>query len=122
MLAHTDPKGEKQIQNETLIDQPAIQPNPICCKHGETYKLLIAPPHYGWVYSVDYTIGTTKLGNLKSDELDQHLKQMKTGDGEYLKLTARLTNDYATHWSWNGYDGATKDQQFELWVSVITKK
>ncbi len=50
-------------------------------------------------YFVDYTIGTTQLGNLKSDELDQHLKQMKAGDYKRFKLTARLTES-STYWRW----------------------
>jgi len=69
---------------------------------------------------VDYTIGRTQLGNLKSDELDQHLKQMKVGDEKELTLTARLT-DSATHWRWNNEDYTPKDGQFKLDVRVGKK-
>ncbi len=62
-------------------------------------------------YSVDYSIGTTQLGNLNSDELDQNLKLLKVGDEKLLRLTARLT-DSATCWYWEGVDWAKKDQQF----------
>ena len=51
------------------------------------------------MYTVNYKIGTTQLGNLESDELDQKLKTMKVGDNEWLTFTARLT-DSATHWRW----------------------
>ena len=74
----------------------------------------------GQTGNVDYTIGTTQLGNLKSDELDQHLKTMKVGDDKWLTLTARLT-DSATHWRWNDECLACKDDQFELLVEVIKK-
>ncbi len=82
--------------------------NPDCLKEGETYHIGILDS--GWE-SVNYTIGITQLGNLKSDELDQHLKQMKVGDDKELTLTARLT-DYATRWRWKYENRAKKDEQF----------
>ena len=71
-------------------------------------------------WEVNYTIGTTQLGNLKSDELDQHLKQMKVGDEKELTLTARLT-DSATYWSWRNENQAKKDEQFSMNVKVFEK-
>ena len=69
---------------------------------------------------VDYTIGTTQLGNLKSDELDQHLKTMKVGDDKLLTLTVRLTDSH-THWRWKDCDWVKKEKQLKLVVRVFEK-
>ena len=110
--AKTNPKASSNSSIYSASD---------CLQHGETYELHIFPPGcFRFEDVVDYTIGTTQLGNLKSDELDQHLKTMKVGDGKWLKLTSRLT-DLDTHWSWEDCDWIKKDDQFELLVEVIKK-
>ena len=101
--------------------QTVTQSNADCLKDGETYRLDLIPPAGPGFMIVGFTIGRDQLGNLKSDELDQQLKQMKVGDQKGLKLTARLDDPSKKYWHWRNHNLAIKDEQFRLNVWVFWK-
>ncbi len=69
---------------------------------GATYVLDIATKVKGFVplkqSDLTYTIGTTKLGNLKMNLLDDQLKKMRVGETKTFEFKVELDNTYANYW------------------------